>query len=379
MLTVLVFLAGLIRTVCFPREKIQAENRYANKIDELTVSGYLDGSFQQSVSNALNDQVQFSTLAKKCYNRGTALLAKPLTEFLAEKRVRYVGFRGGWFYGDRILYAPYDMSWVASLLDQRIAQYNILFDAHPELEFYVYYIEKETDIDFTTGEKIGAYHRLSGQLDLPAGHIARFAVDDFDTFQTYFYRTDHHWNYRGSYLGYTEVLSMLGNDAPLIPTEEVDTPYRFSGSKAIAVGAGGVYSDPISVYRFDYPAMTMSCDGGTPIDDYGGVDMLLAGTLEGPSYGTVYGWDSGELVFDTERSNRESLLVIGESFDNAILKLLASNFNRTYSIDLRYYESTFGKKFNLSEYAAEHDIDKVLLIGNIDYFYAADFEIGGSD
>ena len=376
-LTALIFLAGLVRTVCFPKEMIWGEKRYANKIAEPTVSGYWDGSFQKSVSDALNDQVQLSMLAKKWYNRATVELSDPLTKSLSASRNAYVGFRGGWFYGDRILYVPYNMSKVTGVLDQHTIQYNRMFHTYPELDFYVYYIEKDTDIDFITGEKIGVYDRLAAQLDLPETHIAHFAVDDLDTFEKYFYKTDHHWNYLGSYRGYTEVLSLISSDAPLAPAEEVHTPYCFSGSKAAAVGAKGVYSDPLSVYRFDYPEMSMTCDGGKELIDYGSIDMLLSGTLADPDYGAIYGWDGGELVFDTNRPDRENLLVIGDSFDNAILKLLASHFYQTYSIDLRYYKTSLGKDFNFAEYVSEHKIDKVLLIGNVDFFYASEFEIGG--
>ena len=379
MLTALVFLAGFVCTVCFPREKIQAENRYANQIAEPTLSGYLDGSFQKSVSDALNDQVQLSALAKKWYNRATVELADPLTKSLSASRNAYIGFRGGWFYGDRILYKPYDMSWVTKVLDRRTAQHNKMFQTYPALDFYVYYIEKDTDIDFTTGEKIGVYDRLAAQLELPKDHIARFAVDDFAAFEKYFYKTDHHWNHLGSYRGYTEALSLISSDTPLVPAEEVHTPNFFSGSKATAIGAGGIYSDPISVYRFDYPTMTMTCDGGKELIDYGSIDMLLSGTLADPDYGAIYGWDGGELIFDTNRPERENLLIIGDSFDNAILKLLASHFNETYSIDLRYYKTSIGKEFNFAEYVSEHKISKVLLIGNVDYFYSVEFEIGGID
>lgn len=68
--------------------------------------------------------------------------------------------------------------------------------------------------------------------------------------------------------------------------------------------------------------------------------------------------------------------MIGESYDNAVLKLLASHFNNTYSIDLRYYEAYMGQSFSLSEYLREHEIDKVLLIGNIDYYLMTEFQLG---
>lgn len=380
-LTALIFIAGLARTVFAPEDINKAENRYANKIAKPTLSGYLDGSFQKSVSGALNDQVHFSALAKKWYNRATALLAKPLTEKLASKEGTYVAFRDGIYYRDMLLYYPTELKENKPLLDARAEDYNSVFAAHPELDFYVYYIEKDNDIDFLTGEKMGAYDYLKLQLDLPEDHIARFAIDDFETYQQYFYRTDHHWNYRGSYEGYRGALALVSGDAPIEPTGQLDTDYVFSGSKAASIGGNDVYTDPVSVYLFDLPEMELTCDGGTPIVDYGAVSMLVAKTMlpEDVSYGTIYGWDGGEIIFDTKQPEKENILIIGESYDNAILKLLASHFNKTFSIDLRNYEVSLGKPFDFTAYAAENDIDKVLLIGSMNYFTSDVFEIGGSN
>ncbi len=52
--------AGLARTVFFPKEVNTYENRYAEKIAPLTLEGWLDGSFQDSVDAALADQVQLA-------------------------------------------------------------------------------------------------------------------------------------------------------------------------------------------------------------------------------------------------------------------------------------------------------------------------------
>ena len=79
-----------------------------------------------------------------------------------------------------------------------------------KVDFYVYYIEKDTDINFETGEKIPACQYLFDRLDLPRDRLGKFAVDSFDQFSGWFYRTDHHWNLDGSYLAYTRLLDLLG-------------------------------------------------------------------------------------------------------------------------------------------------------------------------
>ena len=128
----------------------------------------------------------------------------------------------------------------------------------------------------------------------------------------------------------------------------------------------------MSIYLFDYPPMTITVNGQQA--DYGQQDKLVNGELTQVSYGAVYGGDDGEVVFDTGKDG-DNILIIGESYDNAVLKLLAGHFSKTYSIDLRNYEAAFGKKFDFDEYVSQHDITKVLLIGNVDYYVADEFMI----
>ena len=186
-----------------------------------------------------------------------------------------------------------------------------------------------------------------------------------------FYRTDHHWNYLGSYRAYRELLPLLGcTDTPLEPTA-TETLGEFSGSKAAGTGLD-IFSEPFTVYRFAYPEMTVTRNG-EPAGDYGRQDAV-PGELA-LSYGAFYGGDDGEIIFDTGRTDRGNLLVIGESYDNAILKLLASHFDRTYSVDLRYYRNYMGSDFSLSDYLRRNNITKVLLIGNVDYYISPDFAL----
>ena len=93
------------------------------------------------------------------------------------------------------------------------------------------------------------------------------------------------------------------------------------------------------------------------------------------SYGGYYGDDYGQIVLNTGREELENILVIGDSFDNAILKLIASHYNMTHSVDLRFYEHYMGEEFVLSDYLAENGIDKVLIIGSINFFLSEDFAL----
>ena len=255
-------------------------------------------------------------------------------------------------------------------LTQKAENLNAAFAAHSDIEFYVYYIEKDTDINFVTGEKLGASQFIFSKLNLDDAHKSIYEINSFEEFDERFYDTDHHWNYIGSYEGYKEVLSLISDDEPLKPTGVFHSGLRFAGSKAMALGK--LFTDEMSIYRFNYPPMTIQVNRNE--SDYGHQKELLSGELDAVSYGAVYGDDEPEVIFDTGKDG-DNILIIGESYDNAILKLIAGHFAKTYSIDLRNYEVTFGEKFDFNEYVRQHDITKVLLIGNVDYFLMREFMI----
>ncbi len=374
------FLLGLGKAILRPKEVNEYENRTASRLELPALETVLDGAFQAGVEDGLSDQVPLAQVMKKLYNEGgSRLVLGAMSGFLETKPPYYVSLLGTKiFAGDYLVYDTYTIERVEENLQKKAENLNGQFAAHPELDFYVYYIEKDTDVNLETGEKPGIYEFLAQTLDLPKGHMARFEVNGFGDFGRDFFRTDHHWNRVGSYRGYREVLSLLGvEDEPLEPLGEETVAQGFSGSKAGSAGMRGVFTEDFTAYRFDFPAMEITVNG-EPAGDYGNQEAYFDGTAAEPlSYGNFYGGDFGQVVFDTGRADRENLLVVGESFDNAMLKLLASHFGKTYSVDLRNYERSMGSAFAFAPYVQQHQIGTVLLIGNCDYFTMPEFRLEG--
>lgn len=372
----LLLLAGLAKTVFFPKDINTYENRYAVKLAAPTVSAFLDGSLQENMDAALNDQVNMAQTCKKLYHTGTSMLQSTLTQPISRALPdRYINFFNlKLIAGDTLVYNTRVLANMADALDAKANNWNAAFAALPDTDFFFYYVEKDTDINFETGEKVGAYEYFSDRLALDETRRARLQVDDLDTFRRWFYRTDHHWNYLGSYEGYLEVRALLGIDeAPLPPAETITISARLSGSKASSSKARTMRED-FTAYRFDWPAMTVTINGAAAAD-YGDQAAFFSGARSDITYGHFYGSDLGEVIFDTGTEGRGSLLVIGESYDNAVLKLLVSHYDRLYSIDLRYYKNYMKQDFCLGEYLAEHGIEQVLLIGNIDFLTMTEFEL----
>ena len=378
----LAFLAiGAVKTCFYPKENNIYENRTANQLPSFSPEKALKGTFQDDVESAFSDQVFLAQTLESVYHFGNRSLQLALiSSVLNEDRDwdRYVRMFGAQTYGgSHLVFAVYDFDNCKKEMDSRIRHLNQLIASYPELDFYAYYIEKETDLNLETGKKEGFSDYLCEKLDLPAEKIGVFTVDGFADLERNFYRTDHHWNCEGSYRGYTEVLELIDPDAgPLCPRAETILPCSFSGSKASTTGANGVFTENFKVYLYDYPVMDITIDGNEATD-YGNQEAYLTGSAtEDLTYGNFYGADAGEVVFDTHRPEKENILILGESYDNAILKLLACHFNRTYSVDLRSYERECGEAFHFASYVRDHDITKVLLIGNVDYYLSDCFNAG---
>ena len=369
----LILVAGLIKTVFFAEEMNPYENRYAYQLPAFSGEAWLNRTFQTEVEDALGDQIPLAQTLKKNYNDTTGLFLYDVVQRLtAAGATGYIPFKTQYVYGDHLVFLPYTQErWQEDFL-QRAQNDNQVFAAHPETTFYVYYIEKDTDIDFQSGEKIGAWDYLSACLSLPKEQMAYYPMNDYAAFREEFYQTDHHWNAVGSYRGYLALGELLGLTDMLSPLEMVDTGYMFSGAKAALCGAQSFWEEPFLAYRYAYPEMTVTINGQSALD-YGAQGECFQHQLPEISYGTFYGGDEGEVVFDTGNTEKENLLVIGDSFDNAVLKLLASHYHRTYGVDLRYYEHYMGEPFSLGDYLAEQDISTVLLIGNIDFFILPEF------
>lgn len=373
--------SGLARTLLRPKNINYYENRPANTVAPLTVSGWLDGSFQSAMEAALNDQIPMAQRMKRYYNSAeNAIKYRTMLDLSRKYPSTAISYGSLYVYGGKYLaywpYQPDRMPAIQEALDARCDNINQIIAAHPDVSFYLYQINTDLDMDFTSGRKSNIFSYIHDRIQLPDDRMGQFVIDDLDAFEHDFYCTDHHWNYQGSYRGYQEVAALLGCSGPLLaPEETVKVCDHFSGSKSNSIGAQDQFYEAMYAYRFSFPNMSITISG-EPADDYGQQEAALSGLLSNSaSYGNVYGSDNGEIIFDTGTTGRGNLLVLGESYDNAILKLLASHFDRLYSVDLRSYEQDMGKPFHMAEYLREHRIDRVLLIGSSPFYIADDFAL----
>ena len=346
--------SGILRAAVLPKSVNEYELRPAQQLPDLHAEDFFSGNYQQLFESALSDQFPLSQYMKKAYNLSSSAYLKALILPVAarddELVVEYNGIR---LYQGSMLYTPKEFDKDRGLYDLLADSYNRAMVALPETAFYFYFIESDAVHDYIGGGMRPTFDTLCGLLAVPDNQIGRLALKDFSDYQDCFLRTDHHWSAHGSYRGYLDLLELLEvEDPPLVPAgEKVFSGY--AGSQAAGARLP-TFTESVRVYFFDYPDLGQS---------YGNEALYWDDRETEFSYGIFYGGDEGEIVFDTGRPERDNLLVIGDSYDNAILKLLASHFGKTFSVDLRYYPSGEGG-FDLPDYVRSHEIQKVLVIGS---------------
>lgn len=399
-----VFIFLSVMGVCSLFEKeyvLEVENRKSNLYPEWQDSLWIEGEYQQKVNDAVADQLPLVMDAKKdFYWLRNGVLNNVQKRLYPNYTDYYVHFRNGiYLYGDKdspyLLYKPNKLDEKLQGNIQTMAKkINDAASRHQDKAFYVYYIERDIDIRYDTKKRMGIYEFLKDNLSLAQNHIACFKVRDFEEYKRDFNKTDHHWQYIGSYKGYKEVFHLLNLDKegetlnkPITPNSSYgvsdDCPPKlvegykpvlisrlYHDSKCRITGTPDKFYDKFYVYVFDYVPMKIILNGvkgeyGNQGESLKNKDIALEFNLK---YGTFYGGDEGEIIFDTGRKDRPNILIFGDSFDNAILKLIAGHFNRTYSIDLRNYERIMGKPFLIDKYMKTHKIDKVLFIGSQSFF-----------
>lgn len=376
----LLLLAGLLKAYFFCKETNYYENRSAYQFPSISLSNFFSGDYQDNLELALSDQIPFAQSIKKIYNLSTNCLNKTIINTFFKNIYKDKYFCLGKYInifedGKYLIYGPRYLVYEKEGMDLRIENINTLIEKYPNLSFSIYYIEKDTDIYFESNSKSGFSDYLINNIEKKDNlKFSTFEINSYSEYKNYFYKTDHHWNYQGSYKGYCDILDMFSIDNPLPIIETVKLQSKMSGSKAGICGYGILYSEDFSAYKFNLPEHDTYINGEE--SSYGSEEILINNSSEKYiSYGTFYGWDNGEVIFDYHNDSKGNLLIMGDSFDNAIIEMLASHFNQTYTIDLRAYEMDIGNKFNFNQYVNEHNITNVLLIGNLDFYVSDTFNL----
>lgn len=342
------------------------ENRNLATFGHFTLRDFWRGDFQSNFESALSDQFLFSGLIRANY----AQVISSLPDFGLKENLcknHYIELssndrkRGTFDCGDYIMYMPEPL--VGEKREVVKANLQKYKQVNEKTKAYFYFVDDSSSFDFETGQRVNDYYEMM-RAELGAGaRIGRLEYDNYDGYRNYFYKTDHHWNYKGSYQGYLDIADMMGIKNVSEPVGISTNHEAFFGSHARTTNTYD-YAEEFEFYDFEIPAHKTLINGVpgkyNHFDEYKRHEYQYDKTTN--YYAYVYGDDYAEVIFDFGRPEKDNLLIVANSYSNAIDELIAQHFNKTYIVDLRWYRKEYDRDFRLSDYIEKNNIDKVLLI-----------------
>ena len=351
---------GLIKT---PSKRSSSENRSLAQFNHFSIKTFLDGSFQDNFESALSDQFPRGEGVRVTYGE----VINNLPTFGIHNLIcqdRYVDLsisqkRATFNCEDYIVRIPRSTN---NTVYNNIKKYNKMNSLN---DVYYYIINSYASYDFEKNQDVGNYETIV-RNNLKGNYtISSLNMRSYEDHKKYYYKTDHHWNYIGSYQGFLDIANMFGIHTPSKPIGTFTNDEYFFGSHARAI-RNYSFKENFTIYLFDVPSHDTTINGKTKpynhIEDFTNHNYKYDKNMN--FYGYVYGGDYGEVVFDFHHEDKPNLLILSNSYSNAINELIAQYFNKTYVVDLRHYNDSIGTSFEYSKYIKNNNIDKTLVIAD---------------
>jgi len=366
---------GFLTVFRTPRYKSEYENRELTQFQHLIVKDFLNKNFQDNFENSFKDQFWLSERIRIVNNNVKNVFSngKINSKICSNNYVKVTGEYYSFNCDDYLVNNVGYYSRLSDTISNSIESYNKIGEY---ADLYYYFINRSSNFSFINNEKT---FLISDYLD---DNYAELEFKNYDEYKKYYYKTDHHWNYEGSYKAYIDIIKLiLGSNADLIEVKGTKTfDVKFYGSSARS-STFTKYKEYFTVYDFDIPKHKEYINRELGI--YGNKDIYLdenySKYLWQNHYGTYYGGDFGEVIFDFNQKSKYNLLILSNSFSNSVNELIATHFNKTYVVDLRHYRNTFKEDFDYKNYIKDNKIDKVLVLADINYLLSDEFNLEGGE
>lgn len=241
----------------------------------------------------------------------------------------------------------------------------------------VYSMIIPTSIDITLDARVRKKVNVSDQkkaIEYMEGSMNQNVrrVEIFDTMKAHkdeyiYFRADHHWTGLGAYYAYVRFCEVKGIQALPLSSYTVRSFDNFLGSFYNDSGkdpALGGTPDVVDTY-------TPPCNTKMTVTERSGnsfvTPMIYNATTNKPAYkysAFIYGDNPFTVIENTDMTGGDALILVKESFGNAIAPLLTYHYKYVYVVDYRYYTGTLNSLVDTAKNASGGNVD-VLYCNNI--------------
>ncbi len=241
----------------------------------------------------------------------------------------------------------------------------------------VYSMIIPTSIDITLDARVRKKVNVSDQkkaIEYMEGSMNQNVrrVEIFDTMKAHkdeyiYFRADHHWTGLGAYYAYVRFCEVKGIQALPLSSYTVRSFDNFLGSFYNDSGkdpALGGTPDVVDTY-------TPPCNTKMTVTERSGnsfvTPMIYNATTNKPAYkysAFIYGDNPFTVIENTDMTGGDALILVKESFGNAIAPLFTYHYKYVYVVDYRYYTGTLNSLVDTAKNACGGNVD-VLYCNNI--------------
>ena len=210
------------------------------------------------------------------------------------------------------------------------------------------------------------FEKMSGVIPVEVYDTLREHNDEY-----LYFRTDHHWTALGAYYSYVKFCEAAGKEPyPLSAWQE----YQFEGFLGTLYAEAGspaqlgdtpdtvhawVPNGTNDIYITDKTGNRLRYRGGLVRTD---TDTFYANAAS--KYNCfIMGDNPLSEIHNETITDGSSIVVVKESFGNALVPFLVDHYEYVYVIDYRYFTNTTGK--SLQTFVTEKGVDTVLFINNL--------------
>ncbi len=231
----------------------------------------------------------------------------------------------------------------------------------------VYSMLVPTQIEFASpiyasasDSQIAAITRIYGEIDKKVKTVNAYDAMREHINEYIYFRTDHHWTQLGAYYGYKAYAQAAGRDSIDIETQTINSREGFLGflynqanEKSLADKPDTIeWVEPVKNYEFT--AYAKEADG---IISYPG--RIYASGDETAKYSLFMGGDHSFADIQTDAKKGGTVLVIKDSYANALVPLMTNDYERILVVDPRSYYGT------VDEIIDKYQVDDLLILNYV--------------
>lgn len=349
------------------------EGRNYQKFPSLTLSSFVDKGFQGKFEQWVSDLTP---------NRDDVILTNASFQRKAiEASAALFGYRlAPTFFGSEYSYDPsYDAllplpaktdSGFAQALPKAVDAINSFAQRHPDKSIVFANFDRLEFSDLNplydlVGKPVGRDFVSDNFLDRLDGTVGVVLVAP-ETAEGYFsdvFRTDHHWNTPAAYVGYEKCLSVLRpEESPVAVGEElVWDNVPFYGARARSALFRTTQPDILIDYVYDESDLRVDYSGEGDAEKLRHRELYASNGYDHRPFANHYAdyFHADPELFTIENrslSDGDTLLIVGDSYTNAMERFLAEHYGKVVVVDPRHLSCS------LDEIVDECDPDDILFL-----------------